>query len=268
VGWDSVPERAFVYQSIGWPTSSTRIPAKRASCNTQKEPSARQTPDRSPGQAPGSGRRQKTWIPAFARMTMQVFCNSLKSLVIAAAILLAFGDSSPAQEQSSRDLKLVIHKTGQVLRLYKKGNRIRSYRVCLGLEPEGAKRITGDYRTPEGDYFICFKNSTSKYHRFLGISYPGEQDARAAFEAGLIKPETRDAIINRVRTGQAPPWDTELGGWVGIHGYPTDEYKKIWIFLLYPKPHNWTDGCIALWDFEVEELYSMVPVGTPVTIVP
>jgi murein L,D-transpeptidase YafK len=183
-------------------------------------------------------------------------------------LLHAFGGSSAAQERSARDLRIVINKNRQILDLYKNGKRIKTYRVCLGLDPDGPKRITGDFRTPEGDYFVCFKSGSSKFHRFLGISYPGERDAQVAFESGLIPLDTRDAIINRVRSGQAPPWDTELGGWVGIHGYPTEEYKKIWISLLFPKPHNWTDGCIALWDFEVEELYSTVSVGTPVMIVP
>lgn len=199
--------------------------------------------------------------PTFARV---VGCS-----VLAVSLLIAVPDRvSTASIGSHSSLRIVISKSRQLLELYQGYLRIKTYRVCLGLEPCGPKRITGDRRTPEGEYFICLKTTASKFHRFLGISYPGESDAQAAFEAGIISRATRDDIVQRARSGQAPPWDTKLGGWVGIHGYPTDGYKHTWISLLYPKPHNWTDGCIAMWNFEVEELFSTVTVGTPVTIVP
>jgi len=163
--------------------------------------------------------------------------------------------------------KIVIHKSTQTLELIENG-KSKAYRVCLGLNPVGPKRVTGDKRTPEGDYFICLKSNQSNFHQFLGISYPGEHDAQRAFERGQISLDTRDNIVRSIRAKRQPPWDTKLGGWVGIHGYPTKWYQKMWITLLYPKPHNWTDGCIALWDFEIEELFSRVSVGTPVTILP
>jgi murein L,D-transpeptidase YafK len=159
-------------------------------------------------------------------------------------------------------------KARQVLQLLEPGTPPRTFRVCLGLDPQGPKKITGDRKTPEGEYFICYKSTTSKFHRFLGISYPGIGDARQAFERGAISLDQRDSIISKIEKGKTPPWNTKLGGWVGIHGYPTDEYYRLWTALLYPKPHNWTNGCIALWNFEIEELYSKVSVGTPVTILP
>jgi murein L,D-transpeptidase YafK len=165
-------------------------------------------------------------------------------------------------------LRIVIHKDSQLLRIVGKSGVLRTYRVCLGLNPRGAKKIVGDKKTPEGEYFICMKKTGSKFHRFLGISYPGEQDARRAFDKGLISLKSRNSIIEKVRRGETPPWNTKLGGWVGIHGYPTDEYRRLWASLFFPKPHNWTDGCIALWNFEIEELFRSVPVGTRVTILP
>lgn len=179
---------------------------------------------------------------------------------------VAFGaDTSWA---STPPLRMVIHKARQVLALYEGGRLVKTYRVCLGLEPAGAKIETGDRRTPEGEYFICSKSSSSSFHRFLGLSYPGELDAIRAFEDGLISLETRNAIVRSAKEGRTPPWNTKLGGWVGIHGYPTEGNQKRWVSLLYPKPHNWTNGCIALWDSEIEELYAILPVGTPVTILP
>jgi murein L,D-transpeptidase YafK len=165
-------------------------------------------------------------------------------------------------------LRLVIHKERQILEVQESGRILRTFRVCLGLDPVGSKKGAGDKKTPEGDYFICLKQTESRFHRFMGISYPGEEDAQRAFDQGLIALDTRDAIIREVRQGNAPPWNTALGGWVGIHGYPTDENHRRWAVILFPKPHNWTDGCIALWNHEIDELFSVVPVGTPVSIRP
>jgi len=170
--------------------------------------------------------------------------------------------------EGNNGTNILIRKSSQVLELYQNGDRVRTYRVCLGLDPEGPKRVTGDRKTPEGNYYICYKSTQSQFHRFLGLSYPGEEDAQDAFEKGLISLDKRDSILSSIREGKKPPWDTKLGGWVGIHGYPTDENARRWVALLYPKPHNWTDGCIAMWNFEIEELFSLVSVGTPVTIKP
>ena len=164
--------------------------------------------------------------------------------------------------------KIVILKEKQLLELHENGETVKTYRICLGTNPLGSKRIVGDAKTPEGEYFICYKSAASRFHRFLGISYPSVADAQGAFEKGLISLDKRDSIINSFKSGQAPPWDTELGGWVGIHGYPTDEHERKWVTLLYPKPDNWTDGCIAMWNFEIEELFSRVFLGTPVIISP
>jgi murein L,D-transpeptidase YafK len=170
--------------------------------------------------------------------------------------------------RSANGAKIVILKEQQLLQFYLNGNQIKSYRVCLGGNPLGPKRVMGDQKTPEGDYVICYKSESSRFHRFLGISYPTADDAQASFDNGLISLNEFHSLVNTIRGEQAPPWDSKLGGWVGIHGYPTNEYHRRWISLMYPKPHNWTDGCVAMWNFEIDELYSRVPVGTPVSIRP
>jgi len=171
----------------------------------------------------------------------------------------------PADSSST---SISIFKNNQILELYKNGNLKKTYRICLGINPKGPKRVQGDSKTPEGQYFVCSKNTSSRFHRFLGLSYPGISDARWAFETGRICLDDRDTIINQVTKGLPPPWDTPLGGWVGIHGYPTGSYERQWTLLLFPKPHNWTDGCIAMWNFEIEELFASVPLNTPVSIKP
>lgn len=195
--------------------------------------------------------------------------STLACYLCAAILLLSAVHASAADPNGpSPEWEIVVLKQHQLLDLYRQGAKIRTYRVCLGLNPTGPKRITGDKKTPEGDYFICYKSVASRFCRFLGLSYPGVDDAHDGFEDGLINGDKRNSIINNILNGQAPPWDTKLGGWVGIHGYPTDDYLYRWSMLLFPKPHNWTDGCIAMWNFEIEELYSLVPLGTPVSIRP
>lgn len=185
-------------------------------------------------------------------------------------IVAVTGTPSLAQEMTPKrnNYRILVKKSDQVLDLYRGNSLVKSYKVCLGLNPSGPKKVTGDTKTPEGDYFICYKTESSKFCRFLGISYPSPEDAMRAFETGTISLNNRNLIVESGTDGKTPLWDTVLGGWVGIHGYPTDEYKKIWTVLFYPKPHNWTDGCIAMWDFEILELYSVVGLGTPVRILP
>ncbi len=186
-------------------------------------------------------------------------------LAVTAAAIAAQPQQTPARVN---DCTIVVFKADQILDLYRGNRLVKRYKICLGVGPAGPKEITGDSKTPEGDYFICYKTESSKFCRFLGISYPGLEDAEHAFETGRISKNARDQIVNSAKHGETPPWNTILGGWVGIHGYPTDEYKKMWTVLMYPKPHNWTDGCIAMWDFEIEELFSLVEIGTPVHIRP
>lgn len=184
--------------------------------------------------------------------------------------LLLFSPPSNAEEEKPEESKsrIVVYKDRQLLEFHSNGSIVKAYRVCLGTSPQGPKTITGDSKTPEGDYFICYKSTASRFHRFLGISYPGIEDAQKAFENGVISLDNRDSIIHSIRNGKTPPWETKMGGWVGIHGYPSENYENIWTLLLFPKPHNWTNGCIAMWNFEIEELFPKVSLGTPVLIVP
>lgn len=194
----------------------------------------------------------------------------LASILIVFSLLVASDRSSPVEgaQLPATDTRIVILKERQVLEVYSKGRKVRTYRVCLGVNPTGPKRVTGDQKTPEGDYFICYKSTSSRFHRFLGISYPSVADAHVSFQNGLISLDELHSIVNSIQSNGSPPWETKLGGWVGIHGYPTNDYHRTWVSLLFPKPDNWTDGCVAMWNFEIEELFSLVSVGTPVSIVP
>jgi len=136
---------------------------------------------------------------------------------------------------------LVLYKNKHKLLIYSKGNVIKTYKVALGSQPVGKKHFEGDGKTPEGTYYINGKNPYSKYHLNLGISYPNKRDKAYA-----------------KKRAKSP------GGAIKIHGLPK---KYAFIGSLH---HflDWTQGCIAVNNDEIEEIYKLVPVGTLIKIYP
>jgi murein L,D-transpeptidase YafK len=133
---------------------------------------------------------------------------------------------------------LVVDKSERLLVAYSKGEPIRAYRgLQFGDAPMGHKQFQGDERTPEGVYRIDRRNPQSRFHLSLGISYPNRADR--AFAA---------------QYGRSP------GGDIFIHGQPTGRPGRM--------RGDWTDGCIALSNAEIEELWRLVPDGTPIEIRP
>lgn len=129
------------------------------------------------------------------------------------------------------------------------GRRLFSCAVALGKNPEGPKERAGDGKTPEGEYFVCLKQ-TGRYGPSLGLSYPSVRDALrlGADEALLACIREREARLER------PPWGTALGGEICIHGGGAER--------------DWTAGCIALDDADDQTLYDLTPPGTKVIILP
>ena len=134
---------------------------------------------------------------------------------------------------------LLVDKSDRTLVLYNHGRAFRTYtRLQLGGDPVGAKRFEGDSRTPEGRYTIDYRNPRSAYHLSLHISYPSPADSEIA------------AAYRR-----------RPGGEIFIHGQPNS-------LATGREPGDWTDGCIALSNGEIEELWRLVPDGTPIEIRP
>jgi len=148
--------------------------------------------------------------------------------------------------------KIVIKKAKKKLFLYSEEKLLRTYPVKLGFNPVGDKVRQGDKRTPEGSYYICMKNPRSKYYLSLGLSYPSIEDAERGLEQKLITKNDRDRIIERISKKAIPPWDTPLGGEIFIHGG-----GETW---------DWTYGCVALRNKDIEELFKVVALGTEVVI--
>ena len=152
--------------------------------------------------------------------------------------LLAACTTAPPLDGPLADFVLV-DKSDRQLTLFHDGKAVNTYSgLQLGDAPLGHKRFEGDERTPEGRYTIDYRNPDSAYHLSLHISYPDAQDS--AFAQGQ---------------GRSP------GGEIFIHGQPN-------ALPLGRMPGDWTDGCIALSNAEIEELWALVPDGTPIEIRP
>ncbi len=162
-------------------------------------------------------------------------------------------------------LMIVIRKSGYTLTLYKGDTAVKTYRAAFGKGfDDGDKRRQGDKRTPEGAFYICSMNPSKRFYKFLGLSYPSLKHAEYGLQAKLITPEEFLAIKKALEERQPPPWDTPLGGAVGIHGRSLDNPTS----GLSVTDTNWTDGCIALDNAAVDEIYGVVSLGTPVLITP
>jgi murein L,D-transpeptidase YafK len=175
-------------------------------------------------------------------------------------LLFAFFVSlSPfAMRKSDKLHRLLVKKGERKLYVYQfengKERLLKTYKIALGSSPTGTKRQQGDGATPEGDYYITHKNSRSKFYLSLGLSYPNTNDAIAGMKRGLITKTQYEAIINAINKKEKPPQNTKLGGDIFIHGGGTGS--------------DWTLGCVALENDGIKELFDMLPVKTPVKIVP
>ena len=156
-----------------------------------------------------------------------------------ALCVLAFGVSacgSKFKTYNGPAVTLVeVHKADRKMYLLHNTRVLKAYDIGLGFDPLGHKQFEGDGKTPEGGYFISHQNPNSDYHLSLGISYPNGTDFAFAQVAG--KP---------------------AGGDIFIHGEPDGN----------PNRRDWTAGCIAVSDKEIERIYAMVKPGTPINILP
>jgi murein L,D-transpeptidase YafK len=170
----------------------------------------------------------------------------MRSRVIASSVGLAclFASIGCSSQQSNLDTpkidRIEILKSKHQLILFADGKPVKSYPVALG-RSNGPKRRQGDHKTPEGQYLIDQKIAKSRFHLALHVSYPNPADRKWAQDAGV-----------------------DPGGAIEIHGV---ERQFAW---LGPLQHDWdwTDGCIAVTNREIEEIWRLAPVGTPVEIKP
>lgn len=137
---------------------------------------------------------------------------------------------------------VLVDKKRRLLHLLNEGHIQKSYRMALGGNPTGDKAFEGDLRTPEGMYFFELKNKSSDYYLSLKINYPNAQDIRESQKKGIKDP----------------------GKDIMLHGLPNSWVKRKFI----RHPQDWTKGCIAVTNSEIQEIFSVVQLGTLIEICP
>jgi murein L,D-transpeptidase YafK len=147
---------------------------------------------------------------------------------------------NPLSPEAKAD-RILVEKAARRLTLFRGSTALKSYRIALGRSPVGPKEREGDQRTPEGIYLIDRRKPDSAFHRALHISYPSPSDIAQATERGVAP--GGDIMIHGIRNGR---------GWIGA----------------FHRIRDWTSGCIAVTDLQIEEIWRAVPDGTPIEIRP
>jgi murein L,D-transpeptidase YafK len=165
-----------------------------------------------------------------------------RTAIATCVVLLCYAPawSAPKKLPAQAD-RIVIVKSERTMTLLRNGEVLKTYKVALGHEPKGAKAEQGDNKTPEGLYTIDSRNPHSQFHLALHISYPNAADRERARKLGV-----------------------DPGGAIMIHGLPA---SYAWLGPLHRKT-DWTLGCVAVTNPEIEEIWAMVPLGTAVEIKP
>jgi len=159
-----------------------------------------------------------------------------------AAATLAACASEPTPKLTRAD-KVLVRKSERKMQLIQGGKVVREYRIALGDRPRGHKMRQGDERTPEGDYILDWRNPDSNYYKSIHVSYPNSRDVMFARFMG-----------------------DDPGGMIMIHGQP-NHIRSARIKAEYDRL-DWTDGCIAVQNHEMDEIWRTVRDGTPIKILP
>jgi murein L,D-transpeptidase YafK len=176
-------------------------------------------------------------LPALKRASLILL---IVGASLAFALFCAHHEWHPLSPDARAD-HILVEKADRRLTLFRGSTPLKSYRVALGRSPMGPKQQEGDHRTPEGTYSIDGRKPDSAFHRALHISYPSSADASTAASRG-VEPGS-DIMIHGIRNGL---------GWIGA----------------FHRARDWTSGCIAVTDAQIEEIWRAVPDGTSIEIRP
>jgi murein L,D-transpeptidase YafK len=136
---------------------------------------------------------------------------------------------------------VLVNKSKMKMYLLSKGEKVKEYAIALGANPKGHKQQQGDEKTPEGKYVLDYKKSNSDFYKAIHISYPNKADRARAKKKGV-----------------------DPGGQIMIHGQKNGLGWLAWLSQHF----NWTNGCIAVSNDEMDEIWNLVEVGTPIEIQP
>jgi murein L,D-transpeptidase YafK len=167
-----------------------------------------------------------------------------QTLLLALALLAPLA----AGAAGGPDTWLLIDTEARTLQIYDGESLVHTYEnIAIGSNGAAHRRMLGDEQTPLGTFRIARIREETRYHRFFALNYPALDDALRAYEDGRISKNDLEAIRHAQEQGLEPPSSTPLGGNIGIHGLGKGD----------PKVHedfNWTDGCIALTNEQVDDL--------------
>lgn len=164
----------------------------------------------------------------------------LLALLCITVVSLSHASAAPTLGGKTVD-KVLVLKSERKLHLMGRGEVLKSYRISLGKQPKGAKVREGDNRTPEGFYWIDWRKTSDRYNLSMHISYPNARDAANARKQGV-----------------------PAGGMIMIHGTPLDDEYPEWFFGTL----DWTEGCIAMQNADMREVWKLVQDGTLIEIRP
>ena len=152
---------------------------------------------------------------------------------------------------SKEDRRVYLYRGTHLLKTF---NADFGYNAFSDKERRGSQRLRDHWRTPEGQFYVVRRNPNSQFYKALVLNYPTASDARRGYKNGLISRSERDAIVRAEEGMRMPPMNTELGGWVEIHGDGTGAAT------------NWTQGCVAVTNSDMNTLWWWAKVGTPVLV--
>ena len=192
------------------------------------------------------------------RQSRRCLPRSLSLLLVCSLLVVpALGNCVVAQADGvwvlvdTQALTLSVMEGASVKRLYRN--------IAIGSNGSTLNKREGDGRTPLGDFRVTHVLTNSRFRLFFGLGYPNRNHARRAFQEGLLESGDYLAVRRALRANELPPQNTPLGGFIGIHGIGIGD----------PQIHasfNWTEGCVALTNEQIDDLAKWVHVGTPVTI--
>ncbi len=185
-------------------------------------------------------------------MKVSLICITFSALLLTAAYF-TLGQTRPPLPPMENP-HLVIKKKKRLLQIFDGEKLVRQYKIVLGFSAKGDKQLEGDGKTPEGEFYVFTKNDQSRFYLSLGLSYPNAEDAKRGLAEKIISQEEYKAILKAIDEKQMPPQKTALGGEIYIHGGGTKE--------------DWTEGCVALRNEEMKEVFDAIPTGAKVKILP
>jgi murein L,D-transpeptidase YafK len=188
------------------------------------------------------------------------FCGAsmmnLRQFSLLTALFMAVSPVFAATEE----VWLLVETEPRVLKVMQGDAELDVFpRVAIGLRGADVEKARGDKKTPLGEYRIGWVNENSKFHRFLGLTYPNVDNAKRAYRDGMIDEETVRTIMRAEMEESIPPQNTPLGGQIGIHGLGAADREIHQAF-------DWTSGCIALTNEEIDRLSRWIKKGTLVVI--